>query len=59
MKRIEGRRDIFDARYETNKFEDDIVMPGEPEMIRQQLKMENELNRNEYEYKKMEELRAQ
>jgi len=31
LKRIEARRDVFDARYETSRYEEMIVMPGEPE----------------------------
>jgi hypothetical protein len=30
LSRIEGRRDTFDARYETSRFEDMIMLPGEP-----------------------------
>lgn len=30
LKRIETRRDVFDARYETRRYEEMIVMPGEP-----------------------------
>lgn len=30
LARIEGRRDTFDARYETSRYEDMICMPGDP-----------------------------
>lgn len=49
LARIEGRRDTFDARYETSRYEDMITMPGEPWQEKEQLKQEHAIMKLQHE----------